>query len=140
MVVADTIRVPGDHNVRLEATDLSHQLPPQLRRVLHEAVRVTQEDARADAQHLGGSALLLLPDLGQPLAGHLLIVAPLVTGGYEDVPNLPALRHPASHAAGAEELRIVRVGDDDQGSFGFAHARTVLGHVRAYGDAPVLGD
>ena len=39
----------------------------------------------------------------------------LIAAGGEDIVDYPALRTPFGHSAGAGELRVVRMGDDDHG-------------------------
>ena len=49
---AVAVRIPGHDDIRLEAPDLKRQPASKLRCVLNEAIRVPQEDALLNAQHL----------------------------------------------------------------------------------------
>src|SRR5436305_13145779 len=77
-------RVRADDDVRLEATDLAHEIAAELERVREHAVFVSQEDDLLDAQHAGRSLLLDAPHLRQRSGALMDIARPSVAAGAED--------------------------------------------------------
>src|SRR3990172_9793056 len=121
-------RVPGDHRVRLQAPDLADDAAAGLGCVLVETVRVAQEDHILHTQGLRRCPLLFLAHAAEVLPRDLFVVRPHVAAGGQEVVHIPTLSTELRDCTGAEELGVVRVGNDDQGSlllFGLRHASDI---------------
>jgi hypothetical protein len=106
-------RVLADDDIRLEAADHPRQLAAQLQVRLQIGVWVLEEEDLLDTEDARRLALLRLAGGHQPLGGHLRVVAPLVSGGEENVDDFVSLVRPARDRSRADELGVVRVGHED---------------------------
>jgi len=114
MVKAPAKAVPGDDQIRSEATNLSHQLFAQLNRIFDKTIRVAEEHTLFDTQDCGRAALFFSADRRQLTRRHAGLVGALVAIRDEHIGDFPSLGAPAPYGTGAEKLSIVRVGDNYQ--------------------------
>jgi len=85
------------------------------------AVRLSHIAGLLDSQSAGPDLfdLLLLSDRRHRLAAHLVVAGAHVTAGGENVRHFPALGAELRYCAATGELGVVRVGDYEEGAFGF---------------------
>lgn len=105
--------IEGQHDIRPAATDHLRQLTAEGDVHLHLAIPVLEERHLLDAQRVGRRALLRAARGDEPLGRRVGIVAALVAAGRQDVLRAVAARDEARDGAGAEELGIVGMREDD---------------------------
>src|SRR3989304_3046014 len=107
-------RVVGHQHVRPPGAHKTCEFAAEGERLLQLAVLVAEEGEPGDAEDLGCGPPLPLPYLPQPPRRHLWVVAAAVPARAEDVVHLAPLAGPARDRAAAADVRVVRMGGDDQ--------------------------
>ena len=114
--VLATKRVLGDDQVGPEATDLPHDVAPQVEAGSQVAVRVAEVHDLGDSQLVRRSTLLRLAGGGQLGRGDRGILGPLAAVGRDHVVDPRARGRQQGDRGGRAELGVVGVAEDHEGS------------------------
>ena len=106
--------IGSNDDIGLGPADPAGDLAAKVERRLQGPVVIPEEEHVLDPQLHSSGALLRVADLGEPLGRHCRVAAAAVAVGEDQVGDLPAFRGPPCDRPRGAELRVIRVGHDDQ--------------------------
>lgn len=110
----DRCRIVGTDDARADPPNFSNNCFPKLEGRGKLTILEVEKSYFLCSNHGGGSSLLSLAYLDEPLGGHLGVMGAFVTTRADEIINLSTLAGPACACATTRELGVIGVSPDDE--------------------------